>query len=202
MQQVFGPHGQGAAIGRGQFADAAPGERLFFALFPPLATATALVALAQQLRQRHGLSGVVLPAEKLHVTLAFVGHFAPLPPDLLGAARAAGDRIAAAPFAIRFPQAGSFDGRGGRHPFVLRGGEHPALCALQAQLVAALKATRALAAEEPYVPHLTLLRDRKLVADEALGTPGWNVDSFALVRSGGEPSAYRVVQQWPLETRK
>jgi RNA 2',3'-cyclic 3'-phosphodiesterase len=193
---TFGTHlgSTGSAV----FAPAPAGERLFFAIFPEPARAAELAALGQALRRRNGLGGAVIATEKLHVTLAFVGHFAPLPPDLIGAARAAGDRIVAEPFDIAFAQAGSFDSRSANHPFVLRGGAQAALHSLHAHLVQSLVATRTITGDTGYEPHLTLLRDRKLVATEALNAPVWRANDFALVRSGGESGEYRVLQRWPL----
>ncbi|KFN48264.1 2'-5' RNA ligase family protein [Arenimonas composti] len=172
-------------------------ERLFFALFPPPVIATGLVELGRRLRERHGLSGAVAPAERMHVTLAFVGSFRPVPPDLIGAAKTAGDLVSAAPVPVAFALAGSFDGRGGRHPFVLRGGELAALHDLRRQLCAALVATRAIASTADYEPHLTLLCDRKLVATEALAAPPWQATTFSLVLSTA--AGYRSLQTWPLQ---
>ena len=45
--------------------------RLFFALWPPAETAAALARWAK------GLEGRAIPAEKIHLTLAFLGGVAP-----------------------------------------------------------------------------------------------------------------------------
>jgi 2'-5' RNA ligase len=199
MQHTFGSGSTHVGShGTGVFAAAPASERLFFAIFPDPASAATLAALGTALRRRNQLTGAVHAADRLHVTLAFVGHFTPVPPDLIGAAKAAGDRVVAAPFTIAFAAAGSFDSRGGRHPFVLRGGEQAALRALNVQLVQALVATRTIPGDTGYEPHLTLLRDRKLVATEALNAPAWRAESFALVRSGGDEEGYRLLKQWSL----
>lgn len=195
--------GTGFSIGSGVGTfepQAGPGstDRLFFALFPDAATAARLAESGAALRRQHGLRGPVQAPDRLHVTLNHVGEFSPLPPDLVGAAKAAGDRLRSPPVPVRFPVAGSFGGRSSNLPFVLRGGEHDALRQLQSALTDALLATRTIRAREAFEPHMTLLYDRQLVADVAVEPIAWTAADVVLVHSLVGQASYRVLQRWRL----
>ena len=58
-------------------------DRLFFALFPDPGTAERIAAVAARLRERHGLTGPALAAERFHITLSHLGDYHGLPADLV-----------------------------------------------------------------------------------------------------------------------
>lgn len=133
--------------------------RLFVALDPP---PSLTAALAESLAEARPLAPDARwsQAEKLHLTLAFLGH---LPADRVEPIRAALARAAArhGPPAIHLGGAGTF-GRGARARVLwlgVDGGE--ALQELQAAVAAGLEAAIGYHEDRPYRPHLTLARARE-----------------------------------------
>lgn len=182
------------------FASAEPTDRLFFAVQPDAATAARIAALAATLRDRHGLRGKPLAAERLHVTLHHLGDYAGLPNDVVRAASAAAADVAGAAFEARFERAQSFAARGSRKPFVLLGEEGVAsLIALQRSLGEALR-THGLArwVAPQFTPHVTLLYDDTAVAAQAIEAIGWRVDQIVLVHSLLGQSRHIPLAHWPL----
>lgn len=157
--------------------------RLFFALFPDAETAAAIAALAVAMRERHGLRGHAMPADKLHVTVNYLGTFPELPLALVAAAKVAAERVASAPVPVEFDTVASFDSRRRVYPLVLRGCDNGPLRTLQRALTASLLATRAITSPEPYEPHVTLLRDRTLLPAEAVAPVRWTARELVLVHS-------------------
>ncbi len=180
-------------------APPSPRSRLFFALFPDADVADAVVALADAARSRLGLRGRVMPAAHLHVTVNYLGTFDSLRPDVVGAARVAADRLASPPVPIGFDTLASFDSRRRLYPLVLRGGDNAPVRALNRALTAALLDTRAIATAEPYEPHLTLLRDRTLVAAEAIAPVRWIARELVLVHIHVGQGRHELLARWPLD---
>lgn len=175
-------------------------HRLFFAVRPDAAAASAAAALADALRARHGLTGRPLARERLHVTLHFLGDHAELPPELVDGARAAGRGVETAPFEVVFDRAESF-GRGRRGgPLVLTGSAgNPRLCRFREELGAAMT-TAGIGQDtrRDFRPHLTLLYDERPVAPQAVAPIRWAVQELLLVHSLVGRSRHTVLDRWPL----
>ena len=142
-------------------------------------------------------SGRVVPAAKLHLTLAFLGDVPvgriPGLIELAGAVRSRSFQLA-------------IDTRGyWRHNRVVWAGAARCPAALRELLVKLADLMRANGFRHEareYVPHVTLLRDSRKAPTLPVPAPiAWDVDDFALMRSAqrGRSSAYDIVHCWPFE---
>ena len=148
---------------------------------------------AQKLREDCG--GRVTAAEKLHLTLVFIGNVALAQlPELKSAA----DAIAATAFDLVLDQFGYW-----KHNRIVwaapRAVPEP-LRVLVAGLESALMRAEFAFDARPYAPHITLIRNaREPSALPALVLP-WPVSEYTLVESVRDDrgSHYRVIGRWPL----
>jgi 2'-5' RNA ligase len=164
--------------------------RLFFAAWPPGATAAALHEWSR------GLQGRATPAANIHLTLVFLGDADP--------ARA----IAAAKRA-----------RGSRHELPIEQASYrkkqqmvwagpretpPALAALVASLGLELYRDEFILERRAFAAHVTLLRKAAApMALPPLPEVAWPVREFVLVRSHVSPrgSTYEPVERFPLSAK-
>ncbi|MBI3367067.1 MAG: 2'-5' RNA ligase family protein [Burkholderiales bacterium] len=185
----------------GPEAPAQPTDRLFFALVPDAAAASRIWALAQQLRGQHGLKGKPQAAERLHITLVYLGDFDGLRHDVVAQAGQAAAALPMAPFEVRLDRAMSFR-RARNRPFVLHSNDEMApLMSFQQSLVGALRwAGLVLSQREDaqFKPHVTLLYDDRSVADEAIEPVGWTARDFVLVHSLIGQTRHVALGRWPL----
>lgn len=157
--------------------------RLFFAVWPPAGTAAALETWAR------GLDGRVIPAARIHLTLAFLGEAEP------GKAAAAARRVSARPHDLPIDEPGYW-----KHNRIVWAGPRETPAALKA-LVEALHLELHRAAyilePRPFAAHVTLLRNAPRPAElPALPTVDWPVNEFTLVRSAGQ--VYEVLERFPV----
>lgn len=171
--------------------DRAARRRVYFALWPDDAVRAALVRATRRAVRRSG--GKPTPAEKLHVTVAFLG----------GVDAAALERARTAP-----PVAvGAFTlpldtlGTSGRTRILWLTCRHvpPALSALETTLWERLAAAGFEREPRLYRPHVTLARGARAV-DEPVEPVQWPVTELALVESvpAGGGARYEVLERWPL----
>ena len=87
-------------------------------------------------------------------------------------------------FDVTFDRAGSFH-NGGNNPLVLQGGERlEALRQFQRDLGAAMaRAGGGRLVDKNFTPHVTLLYDGRLIADEPIAPVTWTVGGFSLIHS-------------------
>lgn len=177
-------------------------NRLFIAVFPDRKAAARIAALAQDLRERHGLRGKSLHPDRLHVTLLFLGDNARLPLPLV-AAQAAGASVRFATFEITFDRVETFTGHMRRQPLVLCGGERiEPLVALQCELAERMRATGLpCPVARNFAPHVTLLYDQRALAGQTVEPITWTVRGFMLVHSLGGRGEYRILGSWPTDKR-
>ncbi|WP_300619133.1 2'-5' RNA ligase family protein [Dokdonella sp.] len=183
------------------FGSPAIEDRLFFAVYPDAATAERIASLALELRGHHGFRGKPLAPERLHVTLHHLGDYAGVPNDVVRMAGDAAARITGAPFGIGFDRATSFGARRGRCPFVLLGDspDIQAMVELQRRLGDAMKASGLARHVEPnFTPHVTLLYDDRVVAEERIEPIRWQVGEFVLVHSLIGHSRHIPLARWTL----
>lgn len=175
-------------------------DRLFFAIFPDSDTAARIVQFAWRLRDDHKLKGRLLAAERLHITLHHLGDHAGLPSDIVTAAREVGEAVAAQPFDLTFDRIGSFRGKPGNRPLVLRGSDGvTALVAFQRKLgLAMAKGTLGRWAEWQFTPHMTLLYDERAVDEQSVEPIGWTAREFVLVHSLLGETRHVPLARWPL----
>ncbi len=175
-----------------------PTDRLFFAIFPDADAAARIAQLAQRLREALGLKGKPLATHRFHITLYHIGDFTGLRQDVVAKATEAASSIAAPPFEVAFDRALSFSGRPSNRPLVLRGGDDlAALTAFQRSLSTAL-ATVGLAVKSTFTPHVTLLYEDRLVAEQAIEPIHWIAREFVLVHSLLGQTKHVPLARWPL----
>ena len=174
-------------------------DRLFFAIFPDPATATSIAQQADALRAGHQLSGRPLAPERLHITLHHLGDHAGLRRDIVAMASEAAEAITSTPFEVTFDRAASFH-NGGNNPFVLQGGEGlDALKAFQRDLgLAMARAGLGKLVDKTFTPHVTMLYDRRLVAEQPIAPVQWTVGGFVLIHSLLGRTEHIPLARWTL----
>ena len=169
--------------------------RTFVAVVPPPSALAPLVAAVERLRGTYPASWV--PAERLHLTLAFLGEVS----EDTAARVADGLREAASrrePFALRLNGGGAFP-RPQRARVLWAGveGDVDALTGLARASRRAARAARVEVERKPYVPHVTVARLRHggdataaVAALDAVRGDEWTVGEVVLMRSvlGPKPS--------------
>ena len=91
---------------------------LFLAAVPDAGTAERIHRLAGVLKRAHKFDGKLIPPERLHISLFFLGG---LPERHIHAACEAAADVRAERFEVSFDRTASFRGRSGNRPFVLIG---------------------------------------------------------------------------------
>lgn len=172
-------------------------EHLFFAVLPEPDAAARIFELGQMARARHGLRGKPIAQGRLHLTLVSLGYCYDRPEGGMAAADAVARATAAStsPFEVAFHRVGSFVGRPGHRPFVLRDdGANAALMTFQGQLWAGLGGV----GRTGFTPHVTLAYDELLLAEDQVEAVRWTVNDFVLIRSYVGQSRYETVGRWRL----
>jgi 2'-5' RNA ligase len=174
-------------------------DRLFFAIFPDVETAAEIAERADRLRDAHRLSGRPLPPERFHTTLHHLGDHAGVRRDFVAMATEAAETLTTAPFQVTFDRAASFH-NGGNNPFVLQGGEGlETLRAFQRDLgLAMARAGLGRQVDKSFTPHVTMLYDRSLIAEEPVMPVTWAVKSFALIHSLLGRTEHVTLARWTL----
>ena len=169
-------------------------DRLFFAVRPDPETAAEIAEGTKRWRAEHGLTGRPLKPEHLHVTLFHVGDATGTPPaELIEALAERAAAVAMPAFRVEFDRVMSF--RNGA--FVLCGDESViGLEVLQQRLSDALDASPRPARR--FVPHVTLLRDNRHIAEQAIERIGWTAREVVLVHSLLGQTTHRDLVRLPL----
>lgn len=181
-------------------------DPLFFAVMPEPAAARRITTLAEELRREHALHGDALRPERFHVSLLFLRFVDRLhgPPRwVVAAASRAASGIAMPAFDVRFDGVCSFGrGQDGRRPLVLRGDDGlSSLHALRRTLYERLRAEGVTArTRSAFNPHITLLRDNRVVAPQAVDPITWTVRELVLIHSLSGRGEYRFLGRWPLRS--
>ena len=168
-------------------------DRLLFLVYADSPAAAAAVKIGAGLRDDHDLRGALILSRHIHSTLWHVGDdFSPPPPALIATLTTCAHRVSMPAFRVSFDRVESFCGGA----LVLRGEEGViGLELLYESLSAALcmKRTRS------FVPHVTLLRDRRhLLPSMPVEPIEWTVTEFVLVHSLLGKTTHRVLARFPL----
>lgn len=169
-------------------------HRLFFALWPDDVLRSAITEVA-----RHALSGIARAratrAERLHMTLQFLGDFS-APSDVVARASAAAESIdPPAAFDLALDSMGRFGG--GRVAWLGTSASPAELVELHRRLAGALEAKGVRPAHaDAFVPHVTLARDVRGALEGPATVLHWQVREFVLVDSTAR--GYRILGRWPL----
>ena len=167
--------------------------RLFFALVPSPQLQQTLASLARDVaRLAHGRP---VPAENIHLTLAFIGAW---PQARLPMLLELGDRIDAAPTVVALDTLGGFRRAG--VAWIGASAPPAALTGLAGSLGTALASAGIAVDERAFHPHLTLARKcRGPYPHAAAGPFGWNVDAMELMQSDTRLARprYTTLRRWP-----
>jgi RNA 2',3'-cyclic 3'-phosphodiesterase len=165
--------------------------RLFFAIWPGAAAARELARVGESLAGLAG--GRPMPAEKIHLTLAFLGS---LDEDAAGKAAVAAGEAGGAEIRMTIDGVGSF--RKARVAWAAPGAMPPGLVEWQARLAQALRARDFTLEDRPFTPHVTLVRKLEKPVPHAPMPPiEWRSRALTLVESTGA-GRYEVVESWGL----
>ena len=175
-------------------ASAFPAIRAFYAILPPPDVRHALGQLAQAIGQQ--ARGRAVPAENVHLTLAFVGAW---PTSRVDALHAAGAAVRAVPFRLTLDLLGGFR----RSGIAWLGSSHPApqLITLAGVLGDALRAHEVTYEARVFRPHVTLARRLRAPGPDGTIDPlEWDVDAFSLMESHttAQGMCYETLATWPL----
>lgn len=171
-------------------------QRLFFALWPDSLLSKALYDLGQRMREDAG--GRVVPANRIHLTLVFLGD---VPAARTDALYAVGDALQTGQFELELTRTGVWkrSAVGWIAPEMLPA----ALEQLVASLRRHLEDAGFCVEQRPFKPHVTVLRKvrRELKAGQVDVSYRWMVDSFSLVRSQTFQTGpvYTSLRTWPLD---
>jgi RNA 2',3'-cyclic 3'-phosphodiesterase len=158
-------------------------DGLFFSIFPDAATAVRIARFARHCRRQFGFSGRPLATSRFHISLQDLGEYEGMPESVVAKASDAAAIVRAAPFAVMFDRVGSFSGRAGNRPLVLRGDDGVVGLTMLHQSLGSAMRTVGLKARLDFTPHVTLLYDDRRIDEQAIEPIIWTVHEFILVRS-------------------
>jgi RNA 2',3'-cyclic 3'-phosphodiesterase len=165
--------------------------RMFFALWPEPAAARALARVGESLLELAG--GRAQPAEKIHMTLAFLGS---LDEERTGSAALAAASVRAAEVRMSIDGVGSF--RRSKVGWAAPSAPVAALAHLQSQLADRLRERGFALEDRAFTPHITLVRKLGRPVPRAPMPPiEWRSRAFTLVESTGD-GRYEVRESWGL----
>lgn len=174
-------------------------NRLFFALWPTDEVRAGSGQAARELKIRMQPSGRLIPADRHHVTVLYLGDRVTAEQE--AAALRAAAEVQSAPFELKLDHAGSFRNPHGIPWWLGAREQPPELKALYETLRDAMSASGVTAERKRLTPHLTILYDPKLTLPVTTIKPiAWPVTEFVLIRSHIErkPTEYELLGRWPL----
>ena len=166
---------------------------MFFALVPPPPLAQSLGALARDVARR--ARGRPVPADNIHLTLAFVGAW---PRARLPELVHIGAQVRARAIELSLDTLGGFRRAGVAW---IGAAATPALNALATSLATALATAGVALEDRPLAPHVTLARKcRGPYPDERVTPLAWTADAVTLLESEtrAEGARYRPLARWLL----
>lgn len=167
-------------------------RRVFFALWPDDGLRSRLAAVANDM----AADGRLVPAEHLHLTLAFPGTVST---EVVAGLISRAEGIEGPPLHLRLDRVGYFP-----RPRVawLGPSEVPSeLEALAAWLRGICRDCGLRMEDRPFRPHVTLRRFVSRFEPASIEPLDWSADRVVMIESGrgGHPGAYRVLRSWTLE---
>lgn len=171
---------------------------MFFALWPDEALRQRIDEATQHLAAAHATRGRRLSPQRYHLTLQFLGDFAPLLPSVVDGAIAAAEDVRGAAFELSLDRSGNFGGTrvGWLGPTRTPAGLQQLWEALGRALAGRGVPVRSTAT---LTPHVTVLRDmRQPLPAAAIPPLPWAVDEFVLIDSRPGHGDYAVRHRWPL----
>jgi 2'-5' RNA ligase len=136
-----------------------------------------------------------VPAEKIHLSLSFLGEIAP---DRVDAVRDAAADARASQFDLVMDGVGSF--RSARVAWAGCSQVPAELARLQSQLEGGLRARGFALDERAFAPHVTLVRKIALNVPAApMPAIRWRAAQYVLARSETGTGRYSILEAWPLQ---
>lgn len=173
----------------------APAHTWFFALRPGAADAQRIHEHAETWLAERGITGKRLDAQRLHITLALLGH--DVSEAVLAAGCRAADRVSHAPLDAIFDAALTFSAPSGPCVLVGQAGLDD-VRRLRNKLVLTL-ADAGLKPERAYEPHMTLCYDpRHRLARTEIAPVGFRTTEFVLLKSHIGFSRHELIRSWSL----
>lgn len=171
----------------------APRARVFFALWPDPGVRDLLAEAARSCALE--CDGRPTPADKIHLTLFFVGD---IDRAAIAAVQSAAGAVKASRFELSFAAL-----RYWRHNRIVWASAQcpPQLQSLVSDLTQALGTIGVNSEERPYVAHVTLLRNaRKSPTRTRIAPIEWHAREFVLAESvsSNRGSRYEIAARWPL----
>ena len=165
--------------------------RMFFAIWPEHAAAKELARVGESLAELAG--GNPMPAEKIHMTLAFLGA---LDEERIGAAVLAAGPVKASAVTMAIDTVGSF--RRARVGWAAPGQPVESLARLQSLLAAELRGRGFALEDRAFTPHATLVRKLgRPVPHSPMPPVEWRSRAFTLVETTGD-GRYEIRESWGL----
>jgi 2'-5' RNA ligase len=164
--------------------------RLFFAIWPGAAASRELARVGEALSGLAG--GKPVPAEKIHMTLAFLGS---VRDEDAGSAAAAAASLRGESIAMTVDSVGSF--MRARVGWAAASRPAPALTGLQSDLARALRERGFTLEEREFNPHATLARKIvRPIPRAPTAAIEWRSGTFTLVETTG--GRYEILESWGL----
>jgi len=175
-----------------------PIDPVFFAIRPDEDAVRRVERQARRIKAECGLTGRLIPGERLHVTLQWV----PVPRGAVGwfaaIARFVALDIGIPPFEVTFDDVLSFRKKVGNRPIVLRGGTGELVALFQILGEGMRRLGFGEFARRAFTPHITMLYDRREVPAHAIEPITWTAREFVLIHSLQGLGRHNVVGRWPL----
>lgn len=176
-------------------------ERLFLGLFPDEPARLAAHGVGREIASEFGLTGDLLPIDRLHTSLAHTSDRKRVHSKDEFAADLVARTVSIPPFEITYSRLASFPGapkkdRPLEHPLVLLADDGPVM-ELRAALGAGLRKFQ-YRVPESFRPHLTLSYNRQFLATRAIEPITFVVKEFVLVHSRLWLTQYRILRRWSL----
>jgi 2'-5' RNA ligase len=175
----------------------------FLALFPDPDTGARLIKLGNQIRSAHEMHCPLRPLTHLHISLHFFGPGSDASKVLVQVLDPICQAITAQtpPFSFELDCIKSFRGRPGNHPLVLVGDEQRNAALMQLHQTLEVQLIKNRLARRPnikFVPHVTLLYDKQILAPVPIDPVVWRVEEMVLVRSEVGATKYEHPGRWIL----
>lgn len=179
-------------------------ERLFFALLPDANAITQIGQVRQDLRASYPLATPGIPAQRLHVTLYFVGDFADgVSQEVLDSAHAAAKGITAKEFDLDFDTALSFRSKAAERPLVLCSSSPlNKLQLFRQELAERLRRNGLIGDKAAFTPHITLAYEQCNIPEQVVASRvEWTAREFVLIKSLVGKGHYEVLERWSLHAQ-
>ena len=173
---------------------------IMFLAYPRPSDAAEISSRNHRFRNRAGLNGRPLRADRLHITLFSLGIYPAVPEELVAKAGKAAAMVASPPVEIAFDRLESFTRKSADRPLVLTAadGLRPLRRFREEFAMALIDVGLGRFAKTSFNPHMTLLYDRRAVAPRTIEPVRWTMTEFVLVDSLRGQTRHVPLARWGL----